>query len=741
MHYKFDAGVLITIDGAEYKPMGYLRGRLDFVHTITGASYVFRDADGFTGLPTEEEFDRLLEAGRLEIRGQRTVDRVRLLNEISQFSIQQASELDPGVEKMLTVLRLLDDGCVPNGEKATERYLAKHWKGELLEKFGPHDPVRTIRKWRATRGRAGHRHARDMIRLNRVPGIRRTVNSAELEVRWKHIIQGFTTRSDVSDVHASYAAELTQVNEGRHPTIPKPDKPFKIVCERTIRRAINALESRATTEAKKGKAAVEQDFLGAGRPLTADFAFHRVIIDHTRLDLHVVDEEFEMVLGRPWLTIAIDVKTRAIVAHLISFIPPSSWTVGEILRRMVLPKRPPAKMAKRYPVLRKIRGKPVEIIVDNAVEFRSLMFEAAARGAGFSVRFCPIKMPRYRAVCERMIKSSNRWICRLLPGRVPSPSEARRLGANPEDEACVFLREVEAVANMVVALINTRPNSGNGHRQPALLIEQELNRNGILHFTDLRSFRIDTMEIVEGAQLTPSGIRAFELRYHHISAVPELLDDLVPLEARRKRRDDATATVDFRYDPMDISRIYVWNRATREFVELVCADERYADGMPMWFHDEIRSAAKRESAAFNSEEDRLAARATLVQAIRDIDPNEKKKSRDTVAKLLEIPRIRQITGNIVELAMVDPEPASLDEFIGCDRVALTSLDQEILSARPAAKKRESHANLRSRRAALERDRRDAGGAPSPDAPNPNPNTSETAAVRRPRPKADRGGFQ
>ncbi len=733
MHNKFAPGTIIQIDGAEYSVMGYLNGRIHLVHVITGAVYVHPDAEGVVGMLTDDEFDRLLITGRLKIRGPKTKDRVRLMNEVSEFTIAQVADVDPNAETRLVVATMADDAGIPNGNKALERFFAKNWTDELVQKFGPLPPVRTIRYWRSTRGRQGHRHPRDMVNLNRVAGVRRQAKTVNQQIFWKHAVEGWAGKQKVKHIHAVYAAEIAQINDGNHPLFPPLEEPIVPVSESTVRRAFNDLESRATTATRKGKAAIEQDWSGAGRPLTADYAFHRVIVDHTRLDLQVVDDEFEMVLGRPWLTLAIDVKTRAVVAHLITFIDPSTWTVGEILRRMVLPKRPPAKMAELYPVLRKIRGKPVELIVDNAAEFRSHMLEAAARGAGFAVRFCPIKSPRYRAVGERMMGTINRQICELLPGRVLLPKEARRLESNPENEACVFLDEVEAVANMVVADYNTTP--GPDGRQPALRVEQELNRHGITNFADFDSFRIDTMAIQENAQLSPSGIRAFSgLRYGGIVAVRALLDDLVPLEGRRQRRDDATATVDFRYDPMDISRIYVWNRRNRTFVELTCSHERYADGMPEWFHDQIRAAAAREGAAFNTQDQRLAARARLVQAIRDISPTEKKKAREAVAKLLEIPRIRQITGNIVELSQVEAEAVSMDEFISCDRAAETSLDQEILSSRPAPAPARSKANLRGRRASAERDRRDAGQ------PAQTPPAAEVGKERRPRPSAARGGF-
>ena len=731
MHLKFPAGTIISIRGAEYTPQGYVHGNIHITNRITGQPYVHPHNDGTIGLLTSEEFERLLECGDLEVKGPRTTDAVRIQNEVSEWTIAQASKLDPAVEKMLTQCRMLDDAGIPNSDKAITRFFEKKWTKELKQKFGDHDPVRTIRSWRPKRGRPGHRHARDMVRLNRVTGVRRSVDNVNRQVMWKHAIEGWTVKGAPKDVHAAYAAEIEQINEGRHPIIPKPDKPYKPLSERTLRRAFAWLESNETVDAKHGRNAVEQDWAGAGRTLTADFAFHRVIIDHTRLNAFAVDDEFEMVLGRPWLTLAIDVKTRAIVGWLITFIDPCTWTVGEIIRRMALPKRPPPAMAERYPVLRKMRGKAAEIIVDNAPEFRSFTFEASARSAGFGIRFCPIKAPRYRAVGERAMGTINREICRLLPGSTLSPHDARRFEHDPQAEALVLLIEIEAIANMAIAIYNTEPHDGLGDRQPALVMEQELNRHGIMTFADLDSFRIDTMKIEENAQLSPSGIRAFGLRYHGIVQVRALLDDLVPLEARRKRRDDATATVDFRYDPMDIGRIHVWNRRTRKYVELACSDERYADGMPEWFHDQIQDEAKREGAGFNTEAERLAARNRLIQAIRNIEPTAKVKARERVAKLLEIPRIRQITGNIVELIEVEAEPVSLSEFISCDRAAETSLDHEILSTRPNRHRKKTMA-VKARR-----DSRDAGRESSSVAAT----TSAKEPLRRARAGAPRGGYK
>ena len=63
-----------------------------------------------------------------------------------------------------------------------------------------------------------------------------------------------------------------------------------------------------------------------------------VQIDHTPIDVLVVDEWERQPLGRPWLTLAIDVASRFVTGFQISLDRPSSLTVALALTQAVLPK-------------------------------------------------------------------------------------------------------------------------------------------------------------------------------------------------------------------------------------------------------------------------------------------------------------------------------------------------------------------------------------------------------------------
>jgi transposase InsO family protein len=63
-----------------------------------------------------------------------------------------------------------------------------------------------------------------------------------------------------------------------------------------------------------------------------------VQIDHTLVDIMVVDELQRESMGRPWLTIAFDVATRVVLAFILSLNPPSATSVGLALSMAALPK-------------------------------------------------------------------------------------------------------------------------------------------------------------------------------------------------------------------------------------------------------------------------------------------------------------------------------------------------------------------------------------------------------------------
>jgi putative transposase len=66
-----------------------------------------------------------------------------------------------------------------------------------------------------------------------------------------------------------------------------------------------------------------------------------VQIDHTFVDIQLADERRRAVLGRPWLTLVLDVHTRSVLGLYVPLAPPSAVSVALAISLAVLPRSSP----------------------------------------------------------------------------------------------------------------------------------------------------------------------------------------------------------------------------------------------------------------------------------------------------------------------------------------------------------------------------------------------------------------
>lgn len=99
-------------------------------------------------------------------------------------------------------------------------------------------------------------------------------------------------------------------------------------------------------------------------------------MDHTPVDLIVVDDRHRLPTDRSYLTAAIDVFSRCVIGLVVTLEAPSALSVGLCLTHAALDKRDRLERLGVEAVW-PMSGKPLEIYVDNAAEFRG---EALRRG-------------------------------------------------------------------------------------------------------------------------------------------------------------------------------------------------------------------------------------------------------------------------------------------------------------------------------------------------------------------------
>jgi putative transposase len=147
---------------------------------------------------------------------------------------------------------------------------------------------------------------------------------------------------------------------------------------RTVVKRVAAIDPRLAMTKRDGAKAARDKFgpVGVSR-LRPERLMEVLQIDHTPVDVIVVDQEQRRPIGRPWLTLAIDVTSRSIAGFNVSLENPSALSVSLVLSHAVLPKETWLADRELHTLDWPMGGLPTSIHVDNAKEFHS---EALTRG-------------------------------------------------------------------------------------------------------------------------------------------------------------------------------------------------------------------------------------------------------------------------------------------------------------------------------------------------------------------------
>jgi putative transposase len=102
---------------------------------------------------------------------------------------------------------------------------------------------------------------------------------------------------------------------------------------KAIQARISAQLLKDIVKARDGAKIARQRFALVKPGLRPRTRLEVVQIDHTKVDIQLVDDLARAVLGRPWLTLLLDVHSRCVLGLSVSFDPPSAAGVALALRK------------------------------------------------------------------------------------------------------------------------------------------------------------------------------------------------------------------------------------------------------------------------------------------------------------------------------------------------------------------------------------------------------------------------
>jgi putative transposase len=141
-------------------------------------------------------------------------------------------------------------------------------------------------------------------------------------------------------------------------------------------------------------------WLDLDTPRHGDRPFEICHIDHTELDIELIDPSDGESCGRPWATFMVDAFSRRNLAIYVTYDPPSYRSNMMVIRECV----------------RRTGRLPQTIVVDGGGDFHGTYFETLAAAFEITIKTRPGAEPRFGSVIERLFNTANKQFVHNLIG-------------------------------------------------------------------------------------------------------------------------------------------------------------------------------------------------------------------------------------------------------------------------------------------------------------------------------------
>lgn len=351
-------------------------------------------------------------------------------------------------------------------------------------------------------------------------------------------------------VKADLYAKTVELIDVKHlvPSQPVTESSYRLIADelerlgfdppsgKTFRKWLHTIPKKKRIRARLGaKAAYSSDgfcwFLDREAPVHGLHPWHVMYIDHTEIDLQIVDEETGKVLGRLWLSLAIDGWSRRLVGYWLTFNKPSYASVMCLMRDVVW----------RHGRL------PLIVVNDNGREFDSVAYDFLLMAYKVEKRVRPPSKSRFGTLVERIFHTSHSEFVYNLTGNTQAAKEVRTVTPDTDPERlavwttsafwCAFEKYVKAYEVTTHGTLGESPlaryRRGMAQSERPMRLVKDKDAFAILSLPPIprKQAQVDN----------GMGVTVHYIQYYH----PSLAN---PALSGKK--------VDVRYDPSDVRHVY-----------------------------------------------------------------------------------------------------------------------------------------------------------------------------------------
>lgn len=407
------------------------------------------------------------------------------------------------------------------------------------------------------------------------------------------------TRPSVTYAYRAYIKDLKRDNEKR-----KIDGLglFEQVSAKTFYNRIKELPQFELAIARYGYEWARKQFKVSQGELPSNYPLDIVEIDHTLMNLYVIDDLSFMPLGRPWITALKDRNTKVLLGIYISF---HAGGLSNIFGAIKHSLRSHQLAFEMWPDLENpwpAYGLGNIYCSDRGADFISPRYRAAIFDLGAHYEYCEVRTPWLKGSIERFFLTLEQTFFETLPGKTFSSLKDRK-DYDPINHAVIrFSSLIYLIHKWAVDYFNVTPHSRK------LATPLELWNEGIGIAPPPFPASSKALDVILGdrheGNVRNEGIQFLGLHY----ADPGLQRFVDEMGRGHK--------VDYIVTPENLGYINVKHPRSGEYFRVNSTRPDYANGLTLFQHKYLRSEAKLYSKNYHHVDDLLDTRAALEEKIK-----------------------------------------------------------------------------------------------------------------------------
>lgn len=382
------------------------------------------------------------------------------------------------------------------------------------------------------------------------------------------------TRPSINTAYQAYRHDLLEANLLR---ISNGQSPLQSVSSKTFHNRIKALPRYEVLVERYGREYARRHLKVSKGALPSEYPLDVVEIDHTPMNLFVIDDLSFLPLGRPTMTAIKDRYSGVLLGMYISFHGGGLASISGAIKHSLTAHRLAfdlwSDLEHQWPAY----GLGSIYSSDRGADYFSQRYRAMIFDLGANYEYCEVRTPWLKGSIERFFLTLEQNFFETMPGKTFS-SLAQRKDYDPAKHAVIrFSTLIYLIHKWAVDYHNVTPHS----RKMATPLE--LWQEGIGIAPPPMPASVDKLNIILGdrrqGMIRNEGIQFQGLHYS---------DDTLQEMANRFGKG---VKVDFVISPDNLGHIHVKDPGTHEYVRINVTRPDYAHGLTLFQHNYIKHEA------------------------------------------------------------------------------------------------------------------------------------------------------